>query len=83
MTVISFLKGVFPGNGRETSVMLHSYYFFVVRLRVVLHATFEDFCNKRYKTSCLKFELWLNTIQFVKQEHRINDPNKYFFFYNN
>ena len=35
------------------------------------------------KTSCLKFELWLNTIQFVKQEHRINDPNKYFFFYNN
>ena len=34
--------------GVETSVMLHSYYFFVVRLRVVLHATFEDFCNKRY-----------------------------------
>ena len=32
------------------------------------------------KTSCLKFELWLNTIQFVKQEHRINDPKKYFFF---
>ena len=35
--------------GVKTSVMLHSYYFFVVRLRVVLHATFEDFCNKRYK----------------------------------
>lgn len=34
--------------GVETSVMLHSYYFFVVRLLLVLHATFEDFCNKRY-----------------------------------
>lgn len=83
MKVISFLKGVSPGNGRETSVMLPSYYFFVVRLRVVLHATFEDFCHKRYKDILSQIRTMANTIQFVKQEHRINDPNKYFFFYNN
>lgn len=62
--------------GVETSVMLHSYYFFVVRLLLVLHATFEDFCNKRYNDIVSRFS-------YVKQEHRINDPNKYFFFYNN
>ena len=41
-------KGLVSRMGVETSVMLHSYYFFVVRLLLVLHATFEDFCNKRY-----------------------------------
>ena len=43
-----FLTGVFSGNGSRdmcfsTTVTLHSYYVFILRLRVALHAKFADF----------------------------------------